>query len=337
MVGPAFAHFAGLLATDLVEVIDVGREPDRLERGWWALAGTFEGVITGYRFATVRPAPLSRMVGSGYWPGASGWSDSLPRNRFLPAVEQIREMIAAGTVYQVNLCRLLSADLSEGADPLVLAARLAEYNPAPYQGILHTGTEWIVTASPELFLSRDGRRVASGPIKGTAAPGEPFAAKDHPENIMITDLVRNDLGRVAASGSVTVATLAAAQDHPGLRHLVSVIEADLRPEIGWGGLLEATMPPGSVSGAPKHTAVQAIRQLEPVPRGIYCGAIGFVDGDRSVARLAVGIRTFYTSHAATRLHFGAGAGITHASTPADEWLETELKAAKLLALALTGR
>ena len=334
MTSGPFAHFAGTLATDLVEVVDVLERPGCLDRGWWAVVGTFEGAITGYRFGRVRQAPpTAGPPGSRVWPGVTGWEDSLPRNEFLLAVGRIRDLIAAGMVYQANLCRLLTAPLPPGADPVALADRLAAGNPAPYQGILHTGSDWIVTASPELFLARDGRIITSGPVKGTAAPGQPFAAKDYPENIMITDLVRNDLGRIATAGSVTVTALAAGQDHPGLRHLVSIIRAELASGAGWGELLAATMPPGSVSGAPKYTALQTISELEPVPRGPYCGAIGFVDGDRERARLAVGIRTFHTTRNATLLHFGAGAGITYGSVAADEWAETELKSATLLGLA----
>jgi para-aminobenzoate synthetase component 1 len=277
-------------------------------------------------------------------------------------------------VYQVNLCRVLTAELSgehdaglgagafstagsasgegpapgsrgedappgssDGAarrfDPLALAHLLAAGNPARYQGVLATGNEWLVTASPELFLRREVDVLHSAPIKGTAGPGEPFAAKDTPENVMICDLVRNDLGRVARTGSVEVESLLAREELPGLAHLVSTVRAVLRPGVGWGEILAATFPPGSVSGAPKHTALQVISDLEPVPRGPYCGAIGYVDGDSGVAELAVGIRTFYTSHGGRRLHFGTGAGITYLSHPAAEWAETELKAARLIALA----
>ncbi len=328
MTRPGLAHFAGRLATDLVDIVDLVAHPEVLSSGWWAVTATFEGAVTGYRFADVRRAPLPP---GGAWPGVGGWSTSLDRDAYCDRVERIREHIAAGDVYQVNLCRLLSAPLPPGADPVALAHRLAARNPAPHLGVLDTGQEWVVTASPELFLRRAGDKITSGPVKGTAPTGERFAAKDYPENIMITDLVRNDLGRIAAAGTVTVDALLRAQDHPGLRHLVSIVSAQLRPGVGWPDILAATFPPGSVSGAPKYTALQAIRDLEPVPRGIYCGAFGFVDGWN--AELAVGIRTFFTTDSASRLHFGTGAGITYASDPAAEWAETELKAARLLAVA----
>jgi len=179
--------------------------------------------------------------------------------------------------------------------------------------------------------------VASSPIKGTTQPGEPFADKDFPENIMITDLVRNDLGRIGRPGSVTVTALLERQEHPGLAHLVSTVSARLADGVGWAAILAATFPPGSVTGAPKIRAQQVISELEPVPRGPYCGAIGYVDADARRARLAVGIRTFYTGPGphtdGELLNFGTGAGITYSSDPDAEWAETELKAARLIALA----
>ncbi len=334
--GVPMARFAGMLATGLREVVDLAAHPEALDSGWWAVAATFEGVLTGYRFAQVRPAGRPGL-GPVAWTGPSpdSWRSSLDRRQYLTGVETIREHIARGRVYQVNLCRMLSAPLPAAADPAGLAERLARGNPAPYQGVLHTGEQWMVTASPELFLSRTGNLVVSSPVKGTAPAGSHFLAKDTPENIMITDLVRNDLGRVARPGSVVVTGLLEREEHPGLAHLVSTVRAELLPGTGWADLLRATFPPGSVSGAPKHTALQIIDELEPVPRGLYCGAVGYVDGDRSEAVLAVGIRTFFTSGSGAdrRLHFGTGAGITHASVPTAEWAETELKAQRLVGLA----
>ncbi|WP_395726550.1 chorismate-binding protein [Nakamurella sp.] len=329
-IDPPYAHLGGWLATDLVAVADLVADPSALDRGWWVVVGTFEGALTGYRFdrvvRTELPAP------AGPWLGTDGsWRSSLDRSSFLDGVARIRRHIEAGDVYQVNLCRMLTAGLPGPADPLPLAHRLAAGNPAPLQGVLHLGAEWVVSASPELFLSRDGDVVTSSPIKGTTRPGEPFADKDYPENIMITDLVRNDLGRIARPGSVVVTELLARQEHPGLAHLVSTVTARLAPGAGWAQILAATFPPGSVTGAPKLRALEVIAELEPEPRGIYCGAFGFVDGERQQARLAVAIRTFFGGP--DRIHFGTGAGITYSSDAAAEWEETELKAARLVGLA----
>jgi len=328
-IDPPFAHLGGLLATGLVEVADLRADPAVLDRGWWVVTGTFEGKLTGYRFDRVVPAELPAPAGP--WVGPAGsWRSSLGRTDFLAGVARIGRSIEAGDVYQVNLCRMLTAELPGPADPLALAHRLAAGNPAPLQGVLHLGPEWIVTASPELFLSRDGDLLASSPIKGTTRPREAFADKDYPENIMITDLVRNDLGRIARPGSVVVTELLARQEHPGLAHLVSTVTARLADGVGWAEILAATFPPGSVTGAPKIRALEVIGELEPVPREIYCGAFGFVDGERRRARLAVAIRTFFADRG--YLHFGTGAGITYSSDAAAEWDETELKAARLIGL-----
>ncbi len=330
------AYVQGMLATDLVQIADLRAHPELLHRGgWWAVAATFEGAITGYRFHTVRRAQLP--TSGGGWSGPTGpWVSSLDRTDFLVGVQAIREHIAAGEVYQVNLCRVLTADLPPGSDPVELAALLAKGNPAPYAGLLDTGDDWIVSASPELFLRRAGDTISSAPMKGTTVPGLPFAGKDVPENVMITDLVRNDLGRIARTGSVQVRRLLAREEHPGIAHLVSEVIGILRPGLCWQEILAATFPPGSVSGAPKLRALEVIQTVEPVRRGPYCGAIGYIDASRDEACLAVGIRTFFTSEAGRRLHFGTGAGITYASDPEQEWAETELKAHRLIALA-TGQ
>ena len=214
-----------------------------------------------------------------------------------------------------------------------LAALLAVGNPAPYAGVVSLAAYdlSVVSASPELFLRRDGDVVESGPIKGTAPTVDGLTDKDRAENVMIVDLVRNDLGVVAVTGSVEVPALCVVEEHPGLAHLVSRVRARLRPEAGWPELMAAAFPPGSVTGAPKSAALDAIRALEPVPRGPYCGAVGWVDADRRMAELAVGIRTFWA--VGGRLHFGTGAGITWGSDAVREWDETELKARRLLAVA----
>ncbi len=328
-IDPPYAHLGGLLATELVQVADLRAHPTALDQGWWVVVGTFEGELTGYRFGRVEPADLP--AATGPWLDAEvSWQSSLNRTSYLAGVERIRGHIAAGDVYQVNLCRMLTAPLGAPVDPLVLAHRLAAGNPAPLQGVLHLEDSWIVSASPELFLSRDGDRLASSPIKGTTWPGEPFADKDYPENIMITDLVRNDLGRIARPGSVVVTELLARQEHPGLAHLVSTVTARLADGVAWARIMDATFPPGSVTGAPKIRALEVIGELEPVPRQVYCGTFGFVDGDRGRARLAVAIRTFFGAHGL--IHFGTGAGITYSSDAAAEWDETELKASRLIGL-----
>lgn len=337
------ARFGALVASDLRDVTSDAGALD--SAGFWAVAVDFEGRTVCARFGDVRRVPqdaagtAARAAG---WrgPHPAAWTSSMDRQAYEAGVRTIRRRIATGEVYQVNLCRVLAATLPAGTDPDIdaLGAALALGNPAPYAGTIRLpahGVE-IATASPELFLSRDGRTVESRPIKGTARTVDAFLPKDEAENVMIVDLVRNDLGRVCATGSVTVPALCAVEAHPGLVHLVSTVRGELRPEAGWPQLLAAAFPPGSVTGAPKSTALRVIGELETAPRGPYCGAVGWVDADRGTAALAVGIRTFWIDRDAggdPELRFGTGAGITWGSDPAGEWAETELKAARLLAVA----
>jgi len=329
----AVAHLGGRLATRLR---DVTTDPTALDSsGFWAVVATFEGEITCARFEDVRPAAVPAAPWRG--PRRNAWRSSLDEATYVEAVERIRKRIAAGEVYQANLCRVLSAPLPDAdADIAGLASALARGNPAPYAGFVRLpahGLE-VATASPELFLRRQGGVVESQPIKGTGRTAADLQPKDHAENVMIVDLVRNDLGRVSRTGSVSVPALCAIEPHPGLVHLVSTVRGELRPGTGWPELFEATFPPGSVTGAPKSSALRVIADNEPVPRGPYCGAIGWVDADRREGELAVGIRTFWASDGS--LLFGTGAGITWGSDPAREWAETELKAARLLQVAAGG-
>jgi len=329
---PPLARFGSRLATGLLDVTD---DPAALDStGFWAVAADFEGRLTCARFADVRSAPVPAPVpGAWHGPAEGDWTSSLDRTAYTAGVRRIREHIAAGDVYQANLCRVLSAPVPEDADVDALTALLARGNPAPYAGTIRLpehGVQ-IATASPELFLRRDGRAVLSGPIKGTGRTEADLLEKDYAENVMIVDLVRNDVGQVCTTGSVTVPDLCAVEKHPGLVHLVSTVAGELRPGAGWPELLDAAFPPGSVTGAPKSSALRIIDALETSPRGPYCGGVGWVDADRGTGELAVGIRTFWIEGGL--LKFGTGAGITWGSDPEGEWRETELKAARLLAVA----
>jgi para-aminobenzoate synthetase component 1 len=324
------AVVGGRLATELLDVTSDLAALD--STGFWAVVLPFEGDPVCARFGRVRPARP--------WPGPpwqgpppEGWSSSLDGDAFRCGVRSIRASIAAGDVYQVNLTRRLSTPLPPGADVAALGAALAEGNPAPYSAVVRIPSIGclVASASPERFLRRDGDLVSSGPIKGTAPDPSGLTDKDRAENVMIVDLVRNDLGRVCEFGSVAVPALLALERHPGLVHLVSTVSGRLRPGLGWAAAIDATFPPGSVTGAPKIAALQHIARLEPVPRGVYCGAVGWVDADRRQGDLNVAIRTFWVEDG--RLHLGTGGGITWGSDPDDEWAETELKARRLLRVA----
>ena len=332
---PPLAVVGDRLCTDLS---DVTSDLTALESsGFWAVVIPSAGDPVCARFETIRPArPWTGPTWAG--PPADAWRTTLGRTAFEQGVETIRAAISAGDVYQVNLTRRVRAPLPRGlptlaTDVAALGAALAEGNPAPYSAVVRLPSHHlaVASASPERFLSRDGPIVRSSPIKGTAATADGFLAKDQAENVMIVDLVRNDLGRVCEWGSVTVPGMLEVEAHPGLFHLVSTVKGRLRDDCGWPELIDATFPPGSVTGAPKIAACRIIDQIETDERGPYCGAIGWVDADLAQGDLNVAIRTFWID--GPDLCFGTGGAITWGSDPRGEWLETELKADRLLSIA----
>ncbi len=338
----AIGIFGDQVATNLVRV---SHDPKDLDTGgWWAVTQTFEGEFTAFQFNDVNSldgSTFANHVAPEVDP--ESWIPSISKTEYEQAVAKIREHISAGWVYQVNLCYVLSTQLTRPFDPIGLWQLLAKHNPAPYLSALYVPkTESglpqdvaITSASPELFLQRDGNLIASSPIKGTGKNSSDLLEKDRAENIMIVDLIRNDLSRVAIDGSVAVPALMRVEQHPGLVHLVSDVTGLISNDVSWREILQAMSPPGSVSGAPKSSSLEVIAQLEPTERNIYCGAFGYVNSDLVTAKLAVGIRTFWQSiqNGHHYLHFGTGAGITWGSDPTREWDETVLKAKNLLRVA----
>jgi len=320
----SYAHFRSRVAREVVEIADDVGFLDR--GGFWAVVMTFEGEVTCVRFGQVSGlqvrAPEAWALRS-WAPLTGAWRSSLEESAYLLGVEGIRDRIASGEVYQVCLCRVMSHPLAQDADLADLETLVALGNPAPFAGRVYVpeaGLD-VVSASPEAYLIRRPGRVESRPIKGTAPSIATMLAKDYAENVMITDLVRNDLSAVCRPGTVSVDGLCVPQEHPGLTHLVTTVSGQVRPDVGWAEVMSATFPPGSVSGAPKSSALRVIAELEPVSRGPYCGAIGWVDADSGEAELAVGIRTFWADRDASGqrwLRFGTGGGITWGSDPA-QW------------------
>lgn len=324
MISPdALFWMNGRLATEL---ISISHDPADLSDGsFWAVSTTFEGEFTAARFATVIDAEFPHHE----WEKLEGvWKSSRSQSEFISYVESIRRSIADGWVYQVNACRELSIPIEKTRNLRGLFSKILLNNPAPWASYLELPGINIASAAPELFLKRAGNRVRTSPIKGTQLPGQShFGAKDIAENIMIVDLMRNDLGAICTNGSVTVPRLLASEPHPGLVHLVSDVEGVLRDGISWSEIFVSLQPPGSISGAPKSSAISVITQNES-PRGPYCGALGWVQGDQ--CELSVAIRIFFKDSA---LRFGTGAGITWGSDPGDEWEETQLKARRLISIA----
>jgi len=358
-------------ATDPVEVLEVSGPDawaalDDLGPGFWASFATFElghaveRVEPGRaaydasprlpdlvlaRFAHADPveaapyparARLARAIVEAAPRLGAAVRTSLTRDDYVTRVERILEHIRAGDCYQVNLTRTLEWNATP--DAAALFGALTVRGAAPHATLLQlplaSGPAAVVSASPERFLSWTGASVETRPIKGTAAVADALArsAKDHAENVMIVDLARNDLGRVCRTGSIHVPALCATERHPGLAHLVSTVRGELRDDVGLGALLRATLPAASITGAPKPSVLQIIEDLEPARRGVYCGAVGWIDTRRkwgaTEGDLAVAIRTFTLAHGRTTL--GVGGGIVADSDPGREWDETCLKAQRLL-------
>lgn len=262
-------------------------------------------------------------------------------------VAEIVRMIARGDLFQANLARGWSGKLVAGAHPFDALLRLG-HRAAAYGAGLQIGDRALVSNSPELFVTfdRETRRVETRPIKGTRArSADPVAdaasvqdladsEKDRAENLMIVDLMRNDLSRVARPGSVRVASLFEIQTLPTVHHLVSTIEAEAGEGTGPAEILQATFPPGSITGAPKHQAMKVIAGLEP-PRGVWCGSLAFIDEQGNLTA-SVLIRTAAFGRCAGRwtVRTLAGAGIVADSDPLSERLECDAKI-RAMAEALT--
>lgn len=317
----------GIHATRIAEV---SSDPSRLDDGnFWAVLATFEGEYRFARFKKVVEQPFSAQP----WQRLERpWKSNLEMIDYIAYVSAIKEEIASGGVYQVNACRELAHFLGEKPQMLSgLFSEILRAHPAPFASYMKVPGFEIASASPERFLSRTGSRIVTSPIKGTIRWNqEEFGEKDKSENLMIVDLMRNDISQICEAGSVEVSALFRQEKHPGITHLVSDIEGSLRKDVKWSEILKATLPPGSVSGAPKSSALSIISEHEIAPRGPYCGALGYIHGDR--AELAVGIRTFWTT-GDKYLRYGTGAGITWGSEPANEWEETQLKARHLISIA----
>jgi len=311
------------------EFIEVSSDPDVLNDGnFWAVATTFEGDLTFIRFAKITKAEFPQID----WAPSQidKWRTTLDREGYCTYVENIRNAIAEGNVYQVNACRQIFHESVKGS-LAGLFSQILLHNPAPFASYLSIPGLEIASASPELFLSREGKKIKTSPIKGTKKLGSAvFGDKDQSENIMIVDLMRNDLGQICEAGSIDVENLLRSEEHPGLTHLVSDVVGNIKSDVTWSQIFKATLPPGSVSGAPKSSALTLISTQEKSPRSYYCGALGWVHGDRAV--LSVAIRTFFKTSDDV-LRFGTGAGITWGSEPHAEWEETELKARKLISIA----
>ena len=261
------------------------------------------------------------------------WQPSLGRQQYDEAIDRIRDYIARGDTYQVNYTFRLRAPFR--GDPWPLFARLCRAQQARYAAYIDTGKQVICSASPELFFRLDGQQLLTRPMKGTAARGRSgredalqrealtASAKERAENAMIVDMMRNDLGRVARRGSVRVLSAFDVEKYPTVFQMTSTVAAQTSASLV--DILRALFPAASITGAPKVRTMQIIRQLEPEPRGVYTGCVGYLAPKRR-AQFNVAIRTVTIDRAAGQAEFGVGGGIVWDSTTAREYAECRVKA-----------
>ncbi|MHB8605942.1 MAG: anthranilate synthase component I family protein [Thermoplasmatota archaeon] len=270
-----------------------------------------------------------------------------PPGAFEASVARAKRYIADGDVYQVNLAQRFHARLAPGADPRALYARLRRANPAPFAGIFDSGDLpegaprfRLLSSSPERLVATAGRSVTARPIAGTrprgATPAEDATLarelavdeKERAEHVMLADLARNDLGRVAEYGSVAVDDLATVESYARVHHLVSGVRATLAPGRAPLDALLAAFPGGTITGAPKVRAMEIIDELEPAPRGAYTGSMGYFSPKGARSDWNILIRTLVVAEGEVAFH--AGAGVVADSDPAREERETRAKARALL-------
>lgn len=271
--------------------------------------------------------------------GATAIAANFTREEYERAVARVIDYIRAGDIFQANLAQRFDAPLAGGDTPYALYLRLRRRSPAPFASFFNFGAGALVSSSPERFLACREGAVETKPIKGTRPRGPTPAEdarlaaellaseKDRAENVMIVDLLRNDLSRVCADGTVTVEKLCALESFSHVHHLVSTVKGGLAPGMTSVDLLAAAFPGGSITGAPKLRAMEIIAELEPTTRGPYCGAIGYIGFDGGMDT-SIAIRTMIVQ--GERVSFQAGGGITADSDPAAEYEETLAKARAMM-------
>ncbi len=265
------------------------------------------------------------------------FQDSMTRAEFCKIVREAQHEIALGNIYQICLAHRFQAPYEHDPWPLYLSLR--QHSPAPFAAYLQCEEESILSSSPECFLKIEGRHILTRPIKGTRPRGKTSvedaeqasflqaSLKENAELVMITDLERNDLGRICEYGSVVTSQLLQLESYPQVFHLVSTIEGKMREDISHVKAVAACFPGGSISGAPKKKALEIINRLEPAPRELFTGAIGYFGFD-GTSQFNIAIRTLHLRDGIAQFHVGAG--ITSDSIPEQEWEETLHKAAGIL-------
>jgi aminodeoxychorismate synthase component I len=353
LTGNIFSHWEHLrdeVAARQIESADAGG-PRGFAAGYVEYDGAFSfGVYESALFFDHANGSWSELGSlSGEVRAPAGLGESTPSIEFTPQltkeyfcamVVRAHEYIGAGDIYQVNLSHPFTAEWS--GDPFAFYGALRHYSPAPYAAYMEMGGRAVLSSSPESFLQMSGSVIRTRPIKGTRPRrSDPHAdeksaydlltsPKEIAELVMITDLERNDLGMVSETGSVAVRELLALERYEQVFHLVSTVEGRLRPDVDHVTALRTCFPGGSITGAPKKRAREIIAELEPFPRGLYTGAIGWF-GFGGESQFNIAIRTAIVEDG--KAHFHVGAGIVADSVPEKEWQETLDKASGILVAA----
>ncbi|MDM5147203.1 chorismate-binding protein [Candidatus Persebacteraceae bacterium Df01] len=274
------------------------------------------------------PEPVSAPLASAHLTGR--WKAAINRANYETAIGTIKQRIAAGDVYQTNFTYPLRASFV--GSPLSLFAMLSTRQLSAWAFYVETDDWAVCSVSPECFFEKQGNTLISKPMKGTRRnfPGEAVrlaaSAKDRAENLMIVDMLRNDMSRLPDARRVRVEALLAVEEYPTVLQMTSTIAC--QTQSGLHDIFNALFPCASITGAPKISAMHLIRQLEKIPRGLYCGACGWAGGNQ--ARFNVGIRTAVVDKRAELVHYGVGSGVVADSSPSGEWRECRLKAAILV-------
>jgi para-aminobenzoate synthetase component 1 len=298
----------------------------------WIIAETPERADALEALLAQKPKPLGSHA-------INGWQSNFTREAYEHAIARTVEYILAGDIFQANITQMFEAAIPDGFDPLAFYRVLRLRNPATFAAFMDYGGVQVASSSPERLLRYDGATVEARPIKGTRRrDGDPArdaaliadltsSRKDRAENVMIVDLLRNDLSRVSKPGTVKVPVLCGLETYANVHHLVSVITSELKDGHGVGELIGATFPGGSITGAPKIRAMEIIAEIEQRPRGVYCGAIGYI-GFNGRTDLNIAIRTAQFAGGMARVQ--GGGGITARSNPAAEYEESLTKIRRIM-------
>lgn len=267
---------------------------------------------------------------------ASLWTPQISKEKYIKSVEIIKNHIVEGNTYEMNFCQAFSGEF-ESWDPVASYFKLNEISPMPFSALFKAKEKWIVSASPERFVKKTGTQIIAQPMKGTIRRGtsvdEDFenrkrlsnSEKEKAENLMITDLMRNDLSKVSKTGTVKVDELFGIYPLPRVFQMISTIISELNPEVSFEEIIQATFPMGSMTGAPKIRTMELIDELESFKRGWFSGALGWIDEEGDFD-FSVVIRSIIADLNAKKLYFGVGSAITFDADPEQEYEECKLKA-----------